>query len=231
MSSQIQLADLTERYAFCDPAGKSKEAVKRIRSRAAIVVVGVEQELYRLFVLYAWAARATADQLVDKIFEVNEKWRPRTFGIEANAMQQLFAFGIQREARFKQVHIPILPVPQPTNVDKEYRIRTRLQPIVRDGRLFVGSTMHELITELRGFPTGETWDMIDALASCVTLIPSRPQREIRREEDDAVLRYLRASGAPPRVIEERSEQLKRLAIGDPARGLRVSGTGTGAGSA
>jgi len=197
----IRLEDLIFRAAFCDPASGKKEQIKRVRARSAIVVVGADV-LSRFFVLHAWAERCSTDHLMDRIIEVNDQWRPRVFGIEANAMQSLFADNVQREARYKEKSIPIVPVYQPTTIDKDWRIRMTLQPVIANGRLLLLASQHELKVELVSFPMSATKDLVDALASAIALIPGPVVRRDQDEEMDARLAYLRESGAPASYIEQ-----------------------------
>ena len=100
-----------------------------------------------------------------------------------------------------------MPITQPTKIDKFFRIRSTLEPVINEGRLFVPEHMTELLADLRGFPTIQHIDRIDCLASAVALIPSRPLPERRTEEADALARYLRNSGAPSDYIEKRVKEL------------------------
>jgi hypothetical protein len=199
--TRIKLADMARPIFFCDPAGKKKGAqIKRVRARSAIV--GVTQDSWgRIFVLVAWAARCSTDALTDKIFELNDQFRPRMFGIEANAMQSLYGDMVGREARSRQFRVPINEVTQPTNVDKDWRIRTTLQPVIADGRLFVPADCIELRQEIINFPMSPTKDIIDALASAVKLLPAVHTRAAIDYELERRLAYLRETGAPPAYIQ------------------------------
>lgn len=201
--TEVPLAALVDTVAFCDPAGRKRMELKRVRARAAIVVVG-QDAIGRIFVLHTWADRASGGQITDHIFRVQDAHHPRTFGIEANAMQTLFGDMVAREAQFKARRLPLLPVPQPTNVDKDWRIRTALQPIIGWDRLFLQPEQYELRTELTTFPMNPLKDLVDALASAVTLLkkPTAPVK--RRDDHDAFLAFLRQSGAPPSYIEEQA---------------------------
>jgi hypothetical protein len=66
-----------------------------------------------------------------------KKFRPRRFGIEANGMQILFGSLVQDAAEERFGRIRMVPIYQPTNVEKHYRIRTGLEPVIDQGRLFV----------------------------------------------------------------------------------------------
>jgi predicted phage terminase large subunit-like protein len=196
--------------AFVDPAGgNSRQALKKVRARSAIVVIGVEPDLQRIFVRHAWAARATTDELVNEMFNVGQMFTGlRQFGIESNAMQALFAGVVMREARAKGIRIPFIEVKQPTNVDKDWRIRSILQPVLAEGRLFLLKNQIELINELRSFPTGKTKDIVDALASAIHMVPMvKPKRLVQTESDNAALAYLRRSGASQEAIEKRASSM------------------------
>src|SRR3990172_1526264 len=145
----FNLTDLPERYCFCDPSS-GKQPIKKSRGRSAMVCIGVDA-LERIFALVAWASRGPTDQLIDKIIAVNEEWRPRVFGVEANAMQSLFADTLRREITRRHLRVPIVPVYQPTGIDKDFRIRSVVQPAYAEGRLFVqaggGRGTHDRVTQ------------------------------------------------------------------------------------
>jgi len=190
-----------DRVAFCDPAGGKKLQIKRVRARSAIVVVA-QDTLNRLFVLHAWADRCSTDRLTQMILKVNADLRPRLFGIEANAMQSLYGDMVRRESRTtKGPRLPLIPVEQPTKIDKDWRIRSVLQPAIAEGRLFILPTLYELRAEITTFPMSPTKDLIDALASAIALMPKRAVARERQEEMQARLAYLRETGASPQYIE------------------------------
>lgn len=208
---QLNISEM-DRWAFCDPAGNNKrgaEGLRKIRARSAIVVVAVDPALQRIFSIHSWADRCSTDTLVEKLFNVYAQFRPKQFGIEANAMQSLFAAMMLRETRAKGLKVPFVPINQPTKIDKDFRIRTALQKVIADGRLFVPTEQVELLTEIRSFPTGQTKDLVDALASVVAMVPMRTTKARVSEEEESVLRYLRESGAPASVIEARFPRLSR----------------------
>ncbi len=207
----LKLADL-ETYAFADPAsGKNTGKLKKQRARQAITVISCDR-LLRVFVRYAWAGREHPAAYRDRIVDVYAKYRPRRFGIEANAMQELFGRLVMDRAKEKVgTHQGIIPWDTPTKIEKAWKIRTVLQPLLNDGRLFVMSEMVELLAELRGFPTYHLRDLADCLAMCVMLIPRRFFSIMHSgdEETDALAKYLRDSGAPSQYIQQRIGDLKK----------------------
>lgn len=214
--------DKLDKYFFADPAS-GKRRLRRKQARQAIVGIATDW-LTRVFVFYAWAGRLTASKFRDKIIDVYGRFQPRLFGIEANAMQELFGDLVIDKARKQFGSIRMVPVYQPTKIDKDFRIRTSLEPLMFDGRLFIlgerstdseisGKNKHlkELIMELKGFPTADTKDLVDSLASANSLVPKRTYKEQRSDESEELAAYLRAQGVPPHIIERRIEEVRREA--------------------
>ncbi len=200
---QININDLI-RYGFCDPGGSHKTLKnKGTLARSAIVIIGVDPILNRIFTLDVWAKRTTTDDLIDTILKKHDQWKPKVFGCEANAMQVHLANAINREARFRNLRAVLLPVNQPTKVDKDWRIETVINSVLPHGRLFVMEDQVELIAEMRGFPTAQTKDIVDALASAIMLLPQRSAKRKANEQELALARYLQNSGASVEYTSER----------------------------
>ncbi len=196
----LKLEDL-EKYGFVDPAS-GRTQVKRTRARQAIILVGIDH-LLRIFVLLAWTGRLVTSRFRDKILDTYEQFRPRRLGIEANAMQELFGDDVIDRAKERfGTSTGIVPVYQSTKIEKDFKIRTSLEPVINDGRLFVHKSQIELQSELRGFPTAAFKDLVDALATTITMIPRRAPQVQRSAEAEARADYLRRSGAPAWYIEK-----------------------------
>lgn len=206
--AQFALAQLVYRTGFCDPAGSGVEGrmIKRGQAKSSIVVVGMDA-LARVFVLSSWADRCPTPRLVERIIESAETWGTNLFGIEANAMQALFADMVLREARILKKRVSLTPVQQPTRLDKDFRIRTILQPVIGTGRLFIQAGQRTLRTGLEGFPHIMIKDEVDALASAVNLLPQVSTKAERDGETERYLAYLRESGAPASYITQQAESL------------------------
>lgn len=213
--SEIELTYL-DTYMFVDPAGKPKpgDRLKKTRSRQAIVVIQSDW-LNRVFVREAWAGRLPASKFTDKIISIYQQYRPRLCGIEANAMQELYADMVIEKAKEKLDKVSMYPVYQPTKVEKKWRIRNVLEPAINDGRLFIRGNMPDLEAEIRGFPTAEYADLVDALASAIALVPRRTRQKQESQEIAETLRYLRETGAPPDYIERRKRELEREDVSRP----------------
>jgi len=117
-----------------------------------------------------------------------------------------------REASIANRRLPLVPVIQPTKIDKDFRIRAALQPVIASGRLFIPDAMYELRSQIATFPMSPAKDLIDALASAVSLVPSRPKQVRLRSERDSLTRYLRESGLADDAIARRVREVE----GQPA---------------
>lgn len=202
MSTTVKMEDLLERYAYVDPAsGKKERELRRVRARSSIVVVAPDS-WGRVFVLSTWVERCTTDKLISMMYETHATWKLRVLGGEANGMQSIFQDAIMRDAKLRGVALPLAKIYQPTNIDKDTRIRNILHPLLHDGRLFIRDDMVELKTEMGGFPTTPFKDCVDALACAIKMIPPRPTRAEKRGNIDAHLEYLKQTGAPAWYIEQ-----------------------------
>ena len=199
------ISDL-ELYGFADPAsGKSR--LKKQRARQAIIIIAADY-LLRIFVIYSWAGRLPTTEFRDKIVDLYGKFNPKLFGIESNAMQELFGDLVIEKAREKYGHCRIIGIPSPTKIEKDFKIRTTLEPLQCMGQLFIPLDAIELRSEYSGFPTNILKDMIDCLSMAVSLIPRRtPQQEQSTELSDYAA-YLRNSGVSPALIADQVEKAR-----------------------
>jgi hypothetical protein len=205
--TEIAISTL-EIYAFCDPASGKDAKIRRRRARQAIIVAGRDW-LDRWFVLHAWAGTETPTQLLHRILDVYDKWRPRRFGIEANGMQVLFGSLVRDAGRERFGDIRIIPVYQSTHVEKTFRIRNELYPVISQGRLFLSDKTSALAIEIRGFPTAATKDLVDCLGTVVNLAPKRPEKLVKSAQMEQYASYLRNTGCPPHLIAEKLATYER----------------------
>lgn len=202
MPQSIPIESL-ERYAYADlAAGKDAKGNKRRTSRQ-VIVVGGRDWMNRWFWLYVWAGRLTASQFKDKIIWSQEVHNPRRFGLEANGMQVLFGSIVREEAKEKLGSgIKMMAIYQPTNVEKNFRIRTGIEPVILQGRFFLRESEIDARAELHGFPTAATKDIVDAMETCMDLVaPKRAMKKANDIEKEQYAAYLRSSGMLASDIE------------------------------
>lgn len=167
MNEEIHLSSLIDIVAFADPAsGKTSE----VGCENAIVVVGQHPRGMAL-VLDEWSERTSSNELNAKIFEMHAKWKTRRFGCESSAQQNLWYEALVREALAKRMRIMLIPVEQPTNETKEWRITTTIQEWMHNGMLYVASHLTKLKERLRVYPGAlGAIDDVDALASALRML-------------------------------------------------------------
>jgi hypothetical protein len=171
--------DQLDRVLCADPNSGQRTAP----DAAALVVVGVSPD-DEVFVLYAWSYRATPSEFVDKIYELARRWRVRVVGIE-KAGQQNTQHYFELKTKETGYYVRVEPL-NPKNKDKEYRIRTSLEPIVRSGRLHILPSHAVLRGQIADFPEIELWDELDALAY-FTEITRTPHKSSSQKEKSKVI--------------------------------------------
>lgn len=197
-------ADLVDIVGYIDPAG-GRTTVRKTSSRSADVIIG-QDDIGRVFVLHAWAGRIPTTAHTDRIFKLVEDFHPRLLGIDASAQQSLYSDSLTREAKMRAARLPLLPMKMPTTMNKTERVRSVLQPVIVYGRLLVQPTQRDLLIELEAFPGGATVDLVDALASAISILRKVSSANARRSERDAHVEFLKASGAPQTYIDEVSHR-------------------------
>lgn len=212
---QIELKYL-EIYGYSDPAA-GKEARNQRRTARQTIVIGARDWLSRWFFLYIWAGRLTTSDFKRKILDIHEQYSCRRFGLEANGMQVLFGGLIRDEARerFGPGNMKFVPIYQPTNVDKNYRIRTGIEPALNMGRIFLRESDVDARSEFAGFPTAQTKDIIDSIETLVSRVaPKRTESAAASSEEGQYAKYLRESGMPAYLIEQEMARYRaQLAVG------------------
>lgn len=205
----IDLDDIWPRYMFLDPASsKRKQALKGVRARSAIVVCGTDA-LSRIWVLDACASRGSTNAIRKAYLDLYEQWLPEVCGFEDVGQQSLLEDPLIDAAKDRGIeNLPLVAVTPSTKVEKNFRIRSILQRPIGAGRLIIREDLLELIDEITSFPMNSLKDLIDALASCVDLIPPPTTEQETFDEAQELARYLRDTGTPPREIEARVAEIR-----------------------
>jgi hypothetical protein len=208
MTQQIPIANL-EKYGYTDLAAGKDARTKRKTARQCIVV-GARDWLSRWYWLYIWAGKLTTSDLKKKILDTQEVYQPRRFGIEANGMQVMFGSIVRDEAKERFGHgIKMMQIYQPTNVDKNYRIRTGTEPAILQGRFFLQKSEVDARVEMAGFPTAATKDIIDAMETCMNRVaPKQTVARVKDTEYEEYAKYLRASHMPVYLIDQEMKKFK-----------------------
>lgn len=199
---QLELEHVNPRYMWLDPAsGKRDERLRSVRARSAIVVIGTSID-QKVWVLDSWAKRVGTQEITRVFVDMVQKWNPVVAGFEDMGQQALLTDPLYQEAENRGISVPLAPVRVNTKVEKNWRIRSQLQPLIGHGRLVISRELIELKAEITQFPMSNMKDMIDALAGACSLVPPPRTKERQSQEAQDLARYLRETGASPSDIED-----------------------------
>lgn len=126
----------------------------------AITTVGVTRD-GMMIVLDAWGKRCKPLDVMEHLFHLFRRFRPRVFGIEGVAYQKAFKYFLRDECERRQIFLTIKDLKAIGK--KEYRIRG-LQPLMAVGRVFISPSHHLLRNQMSEFPLGEHEDVLDSLS-------------------------------------------------------------------
>ena len=127
-----------------------------------IVVVGSDYD-DDTYVLQATQHKLSVLDLINKIFSVYEKWKPRIIGIESFAWQKTLSVFIKEEMKRRKLLIPIQELKYDNQRSKEARIMG-IQPRVEHREFYLTKDMHDLKSQMLRFPKAKNDDILDALA-------------------------------------------------------------------
>lgn len=158
------------RYLHYDPFN-----AKGVRSTScpALMVVGTSSNKH-IFPLDIFSTKGSYKNIYDKLFDLNDRWRPYIFTYEDVGHQNMTEHHIrslEKMSEHSQKHrrFPtIIPIPT-HNKAKEIRIRENLIPYVegRGGQLSIRKEHLTLFSQLETFPNerlNDDYDELDALA-------------------------------------------------------------------
>lgn len=192
-----------QRFMLVDPNFEEKSS----GSRTAILIVGMEKQTKRIFILDCFAKAMNIEDIPDLMVKKYKEWHPYRIGVEAVAAQRLIGSTFRRIAATEHnIRIPegvIVPCFAGRNIKPE-RIRARLTPIFSAGQVYIQKRFHDFIDEYRKFPRGQYMDILDALSYITEVwkIPShytpeqRDKRKRRRRFD-----RMRRRAADPRFMD------------------------------
>lgn len=154
---------ITARFGFIDPAIGQRSHSDY--TGIAIVYVDSDKNWYlKLAARY----RLTPSEIVNKSFELCQRFQLDALGIEIVAYQEALLYMLSEEMQKRDKFIPVKGVTR-NKVSKESRILA-LVPRFEWGTLFVSPGMTDFEDEYDSFPRGTHDDILDALASIEELV-------------------------------------------------------------
>lgn len=143
----------------------------------AVVVLGMDKN-YGVYVLDYIRGHWSPTEIVKNIFDMQEKWRPLSVGMEVNGFQRTLKLAVEEEMRRRKQYFPVEEIRTGPEKTKENRLKI-LEPFYRRGDMYHAAWMDgkEMEVELLTFPKGKHDDLIDAMSMCVPFLsPGLSQR-------------------------------------------------------
>lgn len=141
-------------------------AISEARSAdsTAITVMGMDKD-WKLYVLDYLKGQWRPSEVVKNVFDMHNRWKPHTTGMEVNGFQRTLKLACEEEMRKRKYYFPIEEIRTGPERSKAERIKT-LEPFYRNGNIFHASWMKgkDLEEELQTFPKGKHDDVIDSLS-------------------------------------------------------------------
>lgn len=155
------------------------------------LVVGIDNE-DNIYIVDVWRGRWQSDELVEKILDLYEKWKPSIVGVEKGVIEMSIGPFLDKRIEERKLWEMFIEELKPGRRDKVARARA-IQGRLQQGKVYFpadGPFTHTLIAEMLRFPSGEHDDQVDALAWAGHMLalfhgvktPKEPQKESWRDK-------------------------------------------------
>lgn len=155
-------------------------AKKRARCKHAIVVVGLDSESNRMYLLDVWAKASPYSDLVGMMYQTAAKWGLLECWLETVAAQNLLKFHIEEKNRTltKPLRVRELPYDNSENA-KNNRIES-MEPVYRNGNFWTHRTQTEFSTEYDSYHARKTVDVdvLDTIGYAPMLYESIRRKDV-----------------------------------------------------
>jgi len=187
---------------FYDPS----VAEKKRSSKQAINVVGKGSHPFRI-VLESHVAHFPPDEAMDLLFSLQKKWSPSLISIEKRGFQGWVKYSLDdRAERDRVAYLPVVQWP-PEGSPKASWAKTEhiraLQPLWRDGLIWLHEDQTELIDEFEFYPNVRWDDGLDSLAQGLDYWPYSEDEEVvaKKRSDEMSYLEMAALGVAPGTLD------------------------------
>lgn len=109
------------------------------------------------------------DQIINHIFELDQKYRPVMIGVEKDGLEEFIMQPLRQEALRRGVLIPIVPYKAPVG---KLSFIGALQPFLIANEITLNQALPDLVAQFLSFPTGRI-DIPNALAYSLLMRPGQ----------------------------------------------------------
>jgi hypothetical protein len=151
-------------YAMVDPA-------RTVKAKSAMTGVAVWSWIgNRLIVWDAFGGFWRPDEIVRRIFEVDETYKPVVIGVEKDGLEEFILQPLRQEQVRRGCAVPIRDMRAPKG---KINFVSAMQPFFKAGEVVFAKDCNDARSQLLSFPTGRI-DIPNALAYALTLRPGQP---------------------------------------------------------
>lgn len=149
----------------------------------AITVMGMDRE-WRLYVMDYINGKWKPSEVISRIFEMREKWKPQVCAMEVNGWQKTLKFGCEEEMRKRKEYFVVEEIRTGPESHKVDRIKL-LEPFYRRGDMYHAAWMKgkELEGQLQTFPKGKRDDVIDTMSMALPFLQPGSSQQAYKEDD------------------------------------------------
>ncbi len=152
------------KYMDIYAAGDLAISKKEWADYTVFMVVGVDEH-ENIYVLEEYRGRGwDADKIIDVMFEIHRKWKPRRFGLEKGHISMTLDAILERRKKDAKLYDLVIEELKTGKADKELRARS-IQGLMSLGKVFwpEGALwVDDHLNELLRFPNGVKDDRVDA---------------------------------------------------------------------
>lgn len=142
-----------------------------VSGKGGTLVTGTDAKM-KVYVLEAIKHQIGPEQYVNLLFQLVQKWWPRTVAIEEILFMALFEPWLKREQQIRGIRFHFTPLKPKkvvrvggANVDESKRDRVKgLAPYFSAGQIFFHNSQYDLIDEFNHFGATDDYHLLDALA-------------------------------------------------------------------
>ena len=149
-------------YTLVDPAIGRKKT-----NDPTVIATIADARSGRRYVLEVDRRQRKASEQRDDIFKQVSRWGSTAVGIEAVAYQRVLCELVEEEQIKREITFPVIPIYPPARQSKEFKIVSRIQPLLEAGVLCVpedAAWLEVAENEMDKFPDGEHDDIWDTVS-------------------------------------------------------------------